>query len=1006
MTGPRWCWGALLLAACAAPAAAEFECRWAESPVTIDGKADDPAWANAQVIDQFSLPWLGKDARPAKTGTRARLLWDRESFYFFADMDDADLHAEVADHDGRLWGNDVFEIFLKPAAKNGGYYEFEFNPANAVLDMFLPQRIPDGYANYKGGHDFVIQTAVQRRGTLNRRDDRDQGWSVEGRIAWRSLMPTGGRPEPDERWTFALCRVDDSKGQDRPELSTCAPLKSLPHADFHHYEDYAPLRFVGPTSRTVTSLPPLTTSRVVGSPDPPPPYRAVRAYPNLKVPFPICVARQPGSDRLLVISESSSYGPTRLLRIADDSKVDSFETLLTLDAVAYDVAFHPNFLKNGYFYVGLNGPSSRDPKRTQVVRYRLDPKPPYALDPKSATVIIEWESNGHNGGAIDFGPDGLLYVSSGDGTSDSDQWLSGQDLSRLLGKVLRIDVDHPAPGKQYSVPKDNPFVGQKNVRPETWAYGLRNPWRLEFDRQTGQLWVGNNGQDQWEQVYLIQPGANYGWSVIEGGHWFYPSRARGPHAFVKPTLEHPHSEARSLTGGTVYVGSPLPDLRGAYLYGDYSTGKVWAARHDGTKLLWHREIADTTLHITSFAADSRGELLITDHVADGGFYRLEPARRDSSAVAASRSFPRRLSESGLFASVKGHVMRPGVLPYSVNAELWSDGAYKERFIAIPKAGDDRRIGVTATRGWEFPDETVIVKSFALEAEAGNAGSRRWVETRFMTKQQGEWAGYSYAWNDEQTDATLVDAGGADRTYAIRDPRASGGARRQAWHYPSRAECMVCHSRAANFVLGLSALQLNKEHDYGAGGTDNQLRVMEQLGLLKVDWAAQAESALKADGAARGLAGKKLAEYVERQKAAGAAKGTPASMTSRLLPQSPDQTPHLVNPYDATADLNARARSYLHSNCAQCHVEAGGGNAQMELEFTTAPDKTRLFDVRPLHNSFDLADARLLAPGSPDRSVLLKRMTLRGPGQMPPLATSVVDERAVNLIREWIAEQKQ
>ena len=143
-------------------------------------------------------------------------------------------------------------------------------------------------------------------------------------------------------------------------------------------------------------LPPLTTSRVVGSPDPPPPYRVARAYPNLKVPFPIMVARQPGSDRTLVISESGSYGPTRLMRFIDRENVDQLETLLSLDAVAYDLAFHPDFLHNGYLYVGMNGPSSRDPKKTQVVRYRLDPRPPYALDPKSATVIIERESNGHS----------------------------------------------------------------------------------------------------------------------------------------------------------------------------------------------------------------------------------------------------------------------------------------------------------------------------------------------------------------------------------------------------------------------------------------------------------------------------------------------------------------------------------------------------------------------------------------------------------------------------------
>ena len=149
-----------------------------------------------------------------------------------------------------------------------------------------------------------------------------------------------------------------------------------------------------------------------------------------------------------------------------------------------------------------------------------------------------------------------------------------------------IDVDHADPGRAYSVPKDNPFAGVAGVRPETWAYGLRNPWRMTVDEKTGHLWVGNNGQDLWETAYLIQKGANYGWSVVEGSHPFYPSRKAGPTPFSPPTVEHHHSESRSLTGGIVYYGSRHAELRGAYLYGDYSTGKVWGVRHDGTKVTW------------------------------------------------------------------------------------------------------------------------------------------------------------------------------------------------------------------------------------------------------------------------------------------------------------------------------------------------------------------------------------------------------------------------------------
>ncbi len=257
--------------------------------------------------------------------------------------------------------------------------------------------------------------------------------------------------------------------------------------------------------------------------------------------------------------------------------------LLQIDGLAVGLAFHPDYERNGYVYIGLSGPSKVHGKATQVVRYTVDRRPPHRIDPDSKQVIIEWASNGHDGGDLAFGNDGFLYVSSGDGSSGSDANVTGQTLDDLLAAVLRIDVDHPDPGRNYSVPSDNPFVNRPGARPELWAYGLRNPWRLSFDRESGQLWVGQNGQDLWEQVYLIKKGGNYGWSLTEGSHVFLAERKAGPDPILPPTAEHPHSEARSLTGGRVYRGTRLPDLVGAYVYGDWSTGRVWGVKHDGTE---------------------------------------------------------------------------------------------------------------------------------------------------------------------------------------------------------------------------------------------------------------------------------------------------------------------------------------------------------------------------------------------------------------------------------------
>jgi len=1035
-------------------AVAPYDCRFTEQPITVDGRIDEEAWRAAAVIDRFSLPWLAPENPPANTATRARLMWDREHLYVAADMDDADLYADVEEHDGRTWTNDVFELFLKPAVDQPGYYEFHVTPKNTVFDLFLPRR---GHVErFRREREFHIASAVTVRGTLDRWDDRDEGWTVEMRIPWTDLMPTGGRPDPGDEWRFALCRYDFDVALEKPELSTSAPLSSLPHPDFHHHEDYAPLRFSGPgadAGARATGIPqyvPVTTSRVIGAPERPPPYTVEHAFPGAVIDAPIVVASQPGSDLLLVATEPAWGLPSQILRVRDAAGPFEPETLVSVDSpdrkfgtVHYSIAFHPDFATNGHVFIGSNGPrrpGDSDPRigqpgvadrMTRITRYRIDPRPPHTFHADSARLIIEWDSNGHDGGDMAFGPDGMLYVTSGDGTSDSDADLAGQDLTRLRAKVLRIDVDHPdaatrPEGQAYLVPPDNPFVGQPDVRPETWAYGLRNPWRITCDSETGQIWVGNNGQDLWEQVYLLERGANYGWSVVEGGHAFAMERTPGPHPITKPTFEHPHSEARSLTGGVVYHGDAFAELRGCYLYGDYSTGRIWAARHDGQRVLRHDLLADTTLQITSFCVTARGDILLSDHRAErqGGIFRL--ARRPQSPVAAA-PFPRRLSESGLFASVADHAMAPGVIPYGVNSPLWSDGTHKVRFLALPARPDATGrlvpdpIDVTNANGWNFPDGTVLVKSFALEREAGNTATRRWIETRFMLKEAGEWAGYSYEWNDEQTDAVLVGAAGKDRDFpVIAADRAAhpDGVTMQRWRYPSRVECMVCHSRAANFVLGLCTVQLNRDFDYAAvlgpgHATGNQLRTLEYLGLLRSNWWAEAVTEVGGQ-LPLGDETRSPQERERRSKEALARRLAPLdradpairSRRSALLTKPPEATNRLVDPRDAGHDLASRARSYLHANCASCHQPAGGGNAMFNALYRSAFGehdiaRQRLIDERPMHHTFGLPEPRLVAPGNPTRSVLLARIARRGPGQMPQLATSLVDAAGLAVIRAWI-----
>ena len=695
---------------------------------------------------------------------------------------------------------------------------------------------------------------------------------------------------------------------------------------------------------------PWTTSRIAGSPEPPPPYTVEKTFTNIPWKAPLYLAAEPGTDRLFVVEQGGDGDkPSKVLRIRDDPDSAEVETLLAVSRrLIYGLTFHPGYTTNGHLFVFSNGPWGQAERTNRVSRFTVTRQAPARCDPASERIILEWRSAGHDGGDLGFGKDGMLYITSGDGTSDSDGLVSGQDVSNLLAALLRIDVDHPAAGRTYAVPPDNPFVQLAGARPEIWAYGFRNPWRMTVDRQTGHVWVGNNGQDLWETAHFVRRGENYGWSVYEGSHPFYLNRPRGPTPIVKPTIEHHHSEFRSLTGGVVYYGGKLPELNGVYVYGDYSTGWIWGARHDGDHLTWQGELAVKPLQIAGFGVDQRGELLIAD--LGGGIYRLTPQPKGQPLAR----FPTRLSETGLFVSVKDHRMQPGVIPYSVNAPGWADGAQAERFLALP---GDARITYKNSRGWDFPNGAVLMQTLSLALEPGNPASKRRLETRLLVRQQNEWAGYSYQWNAEQTEATLVALKGGEFTIHGKDAAAAGGGREQVWRYPSRSECLACHSRAVNFVLGLTALQMNRDHDYGGVG-DNQLRALEHIGMF-----------------------------------------------TEPLPKSGVQTGSLVNPYDSAADLDARARSYLHANCSVCHVEAGGGNAKMELEFTTAREKMNLLEARPQHDTFGIDNAMLVAPGDSDHSVLCWRLSHRGGGQMPPLVIATVDQQALQLFRAWIAQMK-
>lgn len=683
---------------------------------------------------------------------------------------------------------------------------------------------------------------------------------------------------------------------------------------------------------------PWVNARLKGSPEPAAPYVAVRAFPKLETRRPVAVEVEPGTGKLLLLqAPEGNDRPATLRRFAPQAEGAEAETLAVLPDLAHSLCVHPRYAENGWVFIGSSAPDPADPEKKQrlvhLVRYTVDRQPPHRVVEGSALTIVEWPSNGHNYTASAFDNDGLLYATSGDGSSGSDTAQSAQDLGSLRGKVLRLDVEAARPGEPYRVPPDNPFVGTAGARPEIWAYGLRNPWRITNDRESGRMWVGQNGQDLRESGVLLARGANYGWSAYEGSRPFIAGRLRGPSPFTPPIVEHDHGAFRSLTGGIVYRGARFPELAGAWLYGDYTTGRIWAVKHDGRQVLWNRELLDTSLAITGFGATPEGDILVIDHGA-GGLYRLEPA---PPAEAGALPFPTRLSETGLFASVPALQPAPGVYRYVINAPAWHDGASAEHLLALPGTATVKLAGEWAT--WDLPEGAALAQTLSLPAAEGRPARR--LETRVLLKQAGDWSAYSYLWNDAQDDAVLVEKEGRQVQLADRP-----------WLVPSRSDCLMCHSRAAKFALGLTTAQLHRDVEID-GRTRNQIDALLALGL---------------------------------------AKG----------PRPPPEAPRHVNPYDSTAPLPDRARAWLATNCAHCHVPEGGGNTLMDLTAAVTPDKQHLLHALPQHGDLGLPDARLVNPGHPGRSILAVRGALRNaPGQMPPVGTLTADPVGMQLLVEWI-----
>lgn len=706
---------------------------------------------------------------------------------------------------------------------------------------------------------------------------------------------------------------------------------------------------------------PWTTSRVVGSPNPPAPYAVERVCPEVKFQNPVELAFAPRSRRLFVAEQGGKLWSfdTRSNSPQPDLVIDLRKLHQPFDNfLAF--AFHPGFATNRFVFINYNEPPGRA-HGAYVSRFTLHVSTPATLDPASERIVIRWLSGGHNGCTLAFGNDGHLYISTGD-ADDPDppdgKRKTGQDLSDLLASVLRIDVDGATGTNAYVIPPDNPFLNTPGARPEIWAFGFRNPWRMSFDHATGDLWLGDVGWEQWEMIHRVQRGGNYGWPLTEGPNLRVRTDVSpGPGPILPALHAIPHSEGASITGGHVYRGSRLPALRGAYLYGDWETGKFWALRQDAGRLISNEELCDTALKPISFALDPDGELLILDY--NGGLYRLVP----NPAPVASAEFPRRLGDTGLFTSLHPLIAAPGVVAYRPAAPMWNDHAQAEWWIGVPgvdaiaTAGG---VGNIAGGTWFFPSNTVLARTLTLAMESGKPASRRPIETQLLHWDGQAWNPYSYRWRADAAEADLVPAAGTNDSFTVTDNSAPGGRRETPWRFHSRAECLRCHNAWAGDALTLNWLQLDAP----------------SLGCSDGDDPSHVTSA---------------ATEMDRLARLGVVKPRNPPRNSRPL----------VDPYDAAQPLADRARSWLHVNCAACHRSGAGGAVALHLNFDKPLKDLRLVDERPTRGDFGLADARVIAPGEPFRSTLFYRVCTEGAGHMPHLGARLADEEGVQLVEQWI-----
>ena len=742
-------------------------------------------------------------------------------------------------------------------------------------------------------------------------------------------------------------------------------------------------------------------------------WETENAFPNLTFVDPLWLTEIPGTNQLLLVGKNG-----QIWRFENNPAVTQAQVVKVLEWVSntqssedqgfYSLVFHPEFGQAGspsenHVFVCYNHKpalSGADSNHSfwRVSRFTWLPASG-TLDAASEFVLMNQydRCRWHNGGAMFFDNDGFLNITCGDGgDSGEGGGLTGADgaLSRtqrldwgLFSGVFRIDVDNdpakshairrqpqsptnkpagwPASSTQgYGIPNDNPWQDPNgSILEEYHSLGLRSPHTAHYDPVTEEIWIGDVGEGQREEMTRLPMGGNAQWGFMEGtigGPGVTPSPLIGNS--IAPAIDYNRSTGTCIIGGMRYRGTKWDSLLGGkLLYGDHVRGRIWTATLDaggGAPVI--EEIVDgfptgNKAGLANFFTGSDGEVYL---MCVNGTNQPGGTIRKLTSAGISQEPPPLLSQTGVFTDMSTLATAQGVIPYDVANPLWSDAAAKKRWIILPNDGTHdsaaEDIVFSEEGNWVFPVGTVLVKHFELPVDERNPNLARRLETRFIicTEEGGKY-GVTYKWNAAGTDAELLTSGdAADIEVTLQD----GSTEMRHWDFPSRADCLLCHNAAAGQALGLRTHSLNKDFHYPATGrTANQVTTFNALGMFDAS-----------------LSASQLEDYIE----------------SRSLD-------------DETAPIEHRVRSYLDSNCSHCHRPGG------TVDFFDARLGTPL-NVQGLINGiiqghFNLGpDGRYLKPGDPDLSALHVRMANVGNGAaMPPLAKNLVDQKAVDLLQEYL-----